>query len=112
MLVAGVGEGIEAAVGLAKGIRALVALGKAVEGGTSGVRAGLSNSEIVEAVARNADEVKIGRTAKDAGDFVNIKFKDGTVANIRVESHPPTGLHGNVQIWREGEEVINKHILP
>jgi len=68
--------------------------------------------EIVEGVAKNAEEIKIGRTAKDAGDYVNIKFKDGTVTNIRVETHPPAGLHGNVQVWKEGEEVMNKHIYP
>lgn len=34
------------------------------------------------------------------------------MANIRVETHAPRGLHGNVQIKRKGGEIVNKHIDP
>lgn len=65
-----------------------------------------------EAIIQTADEVTVGRTARDAGDSVNIKFKDGTVAYIRVENHPPRGRHANVQVWKPGEDAVNKHIDP
>jgi hypothetical protein len=71
-----------------------------------------SVDDVVESIVRQADEVTVGRTAKDAGDFVNIKFKDKSVLNVRVESHPPRGKHGNVQYWERGKELYNKHVDP
>lgn len=68
--------------------------------------------DIVDSVGELADEVKIGRTAKNSGDFVNIRFKDGTVVNVRVETHRPWGRHGNVDIWEPGKDVVKKHIKP
>ena len=85
---------------------ASVALGLA-EGGAAG-----KANDVADAVLKIAKEVKIGRTAKNAGDFVNIDFGDGTIVNIRVETHPPHGLHGNVQVWRPGEDPVNTHVYP
>ncbi len=74
--------------------------------------AGATTDDLVEAMVQGAEEITVGRTAKEAGDFVHIRVMDGTVANIRVESHPPRGVHGNVQVWKHGEEVMHKHVEP
>jgi len=90
-----------------------VGAGGAAEGGGMAAARGSSvNSRIINAVVDLGAEVKIGRTAKSAGEFVNIKFKDGTVVNFRVETHDPFGFHGNVDIWRPGQNPIKKHLFP
>jgi len=90
-----------------------VGAGGAAEGGGMAAARGSSvNSRIINSVVDLGAEVKIGRTAKSAGEFVNIKFKDGTVVNFRVETHDPFGFHGNVDIWRPGQNPIKKHLFP
>lgn len=77
--------------------------------------------EIVESVLKLTDDVRVHPTAKTlfpdgsvrpAGEGVNINFGDGTVANIRVETHAPHGKHGNIDVWKNGEKVVEKHVKP
>jgi hypothetical protein len=77
--------------------------------------------DIVESVFKLTSDVRVHPTAKTmfpdgtvrpAGEGVNINFGDGTVANIRVEAHPPYGTHGNVEVWKNGEKVVDKHRTP
>ena len=44
------------------------------------------------------------------GEGVAIDFGEGTMADVRVENHPPLGPHGNVQVWKNGVQVQNTHI--
>jgi hypothetical protein len=70
----------------------------------------VTNADIVESVAARAAKVSFGRTARNAGEYVNVIFDNGMVMNIRLETHPPLGLHGNLEVWQNGVRLFNKHI--
>lgn len=104
----GVGDA-EDAVASAKAGRwgAAIASGFAASPGGKGLKV----AKVVEGILSQAKKVSTGRTAKNAGDFVNIWFKDGSILNVRVENHPPLGRHGNVEYWDEnGVRKIYRHI--
>ncbi len=67
-----------------------------------------TNEDIVASVRASGARVKPHPT--NTGQGVAIDFGDGTVIDIRVETHG--GLHGNVQRWVNGKEVSNTHVRP
>ena len=71
--------------------------------------------KVVEAIKSIGAKVKVHPTK--AGKGAAIDFGDGTVVDIRVETHPlspggPPKLHGNVETFQHGKQKSNKHIDP
>ena len=64
--------------------------------------------EVVDGVRALRGKVKPHPTR--TGEGVAIDFGDGTIVDIRVETHG--GLHGNVQRFERGKEVSNTHVRP
>lgn len=64
--------------------------------------------EVVDGVRALGARVKPHPTR--TGQGVAIDFGDGTVIDVRVETHG--GLHGNVQRFENGKEVSNTHVRP
>jgi hypothetical protein len=69
-----------------------------------------TSDDIVDAVSNLGGKVTPHPTK--TGEGVVIDFGNGTVVDIRVENHPPLGHHGNVQVWKDGDEVSNSHVTP